>query len=93
MPGPEGSVAKLMAALLSRRSSDLAARIAGLEATAWESEDADGYRVAQMVLTSPASAIAGGTSEVMRNILGERVLGLPREPSVDRDMAFNQIPR
>ena len=93
VPGPEGSVAKLLGALLSRRTSDLAARIAGAEATAWEANDSDGYRVSQMVLTSPASAIAGGTSEVMRNILGERVLGLPKEPSVDRDVAFNQIPR
>lgn len=93
VPGPEGSIAKLLGALLSRRTSDVAARIAGPEATAWSESDANGYRAAQMVLTAPASAIAGGTSEVMRNILGERVLGLPREPSVDRDVAFNQIPR
>jgi alkylation response protein AidB-like acyl-CoA dehydrogenase len=93
IPGPEGSVAKLLAALLSRRSSDVAAFIAGMEASAWTSTDDAGYRAAQSVLTAPASAIAGGTSEVMRNILGERVLGLPKEPSVDRDVAFNKILR
>jgi len=93
IPGPEGSVAKLSGALLARRSSDVAARIAGLSATAWSEGDRDAQRVVQMVLTAPAGAIAGGTSEVMRNILGERVLGLPREPSVDRDVPFSAIPR
>jgi alkylation response protein AidB-like acyl-CoA dehydrogenase len=93
VPGPEGSVAKLMGANLARRSSDVAAHIAGPAAVAWSAQEPHGERVAQMVLTAPAGAIAGGTSEVMRNILGERVLGLPREPSVDRDVAFNEIGR
>ena len=93
VPGPEGSVAKLAGALLARRSSDVAARIAGPTAIAFDGRDHDGERVSQMVLTAPAGAIAGGTSEIMRNILGERVLGLPREPSVDREMAFRDIPR
>ena len=90
IPGPEGSVAKLGGALLSRRAADVAARLAGPSATAWPEGDASS--ASQMVLSAPASGIAGGTNEVMRNILGERVLGLPKEPSVDKDMPFKDLP-
>jgi alkylation response protein AidB-like acyl-CoA dehydrogenase len=90
-PGPEGSVAKLAGALLSRRTSDLGMAIAGAAGQAWEAQDPRGDRWAMAVLMAPASRIAGGTDEVQRNIVGERVLGLPKEPAVDRDVPFKEL--
>jgi alkylation response protein AidB-like acyl-CoA dehydrogenase len=90
-PGPEGSIAKLAGALLSQRTSNLGAAIAGPAAQAWLPDDRKGGRWATAVLSSPASRIAGGTDEVQRNIIGERVLALPKEPQVDRDLPFRQL--
>jgi alkylation response protein AidB-like acyl-CoA dehydrogenase len=92
VPGPEGSVAKLSGAQLSLRSADVACRLAGPAAVAWTEGDSEAEWPSQMVLNAPGSGIAGGTNEVMRNILGERVLGLPKEPQVDRDMPFKDLP-
>jgi alkylation response protein AidB-like acyl-CoA dehydrogenase len=91
-PGPEGSIAKLSGALLSKKAADVACQLAGPAAAAWNPGDGKAQVPAQLVLSAPGSGIAGGTNEVMRNILGERVLGLPKEPQVDKDIPFRQIP-
>jgi alkylation response protein AidB-like acyl-CoA dehydrogenase len=61
---------------------------------AWMSGDAEGTRdVARGFLRAQANTIEGGTSNVMRNILGERVLGLPKEPDSSRELPWKDVPR
>jgi len=84
IPGPEGSVAKLASARVSRKTDELLDAMRGAGAMvhdAWT----------ELQLWVPASSIAGGTDEVLKNIIAERVLGLPRELSADRDVAFREL--
>ena len=90
-PGPEGSVSKLSDALLADLAADVSMEVAGPAGVAWSSMDPMQDRWARNVLVAPAAAIAGGTDQVQRNIIGERVLGLPREPAADRDLPFNEL--
>jgi alkylation response protein AidB-like acyl-CoA dehydrogenase len=93
-PGPEGSVTKLLQAEHNQRLQALAVDLLGPQATAWEG--GDGAAPAQTVrgfLRARANTIEGGTSEVMRNILGDRVLGLPREPDPSRELPWSEVPR
>ncbi|MCA9506409.1 MAG: acyl-CoA dehydrogenase family protein [Spirochaetaceae bacterium] len=102
-PGPEGSVAKLVQAELNKEITELALSVIGSDALVYET----GYPLERVeagerslrefakhdFLRSRANSIEGGTSEVMRNILGERMLGLPGEPRADKDVPWKEIPR
>ncbi|MEM7094574.1 MAG: acyl-CoA dehydrogenase family protein [Actinomycetota bacterium] len=86
-PGPGGSLGKLIRAEITSVYRDLSLQIVGPGSVAGE----DGGRWSKAALTTLASRIAGGTNEIQRNIIGERVLGLPREPSVDKDLPFKDL--
>jgi len=102
-PGPEGSVLKLRFAEINKEIYELCIDLLGPAALV----DAD-YEMRRseiiglegppgssrkMFLRSRANSIEGGTSEIMRNILGERVLGLPGEPRTDKELPWSQVPR
>jgi alkylation response protein AidB-like acyl-CoA dehydrogenase len=90
-PGPEGSVAKLAATVLGKRSASLGMAIAGAGGLAWSGDDASGGHEASALLFAPMLGIAGGTTEIQKNIIGERVLGLPKDPAVDKDVPFREL--
>jgi len=102
-PGPEGSVGKLAQSEIYKRTWETCLDVMGKDGLLFE----EGYELRRpagtprqgaplakyQFLRSRANSIEGGTSEVMRNILGERVLGLPGEPRVDKAVAWKDIPR
>ncbi|MFM2072489.1 MAG: hypothetical protein RLZZ623_2752 [Actinomycetota bacterium] len=88
-PGPEGSLGKLMWTANMTRVSDCISRILGARLTA-DTHEWGTYAWTEHVLGAPGYRIAGGSDEIQRNIIGERVLGLPSEPRVDKDLPFNE---
>jgi alkylation response protein AidB-like acyl-CoA dehydrogenase len=87
VPGPEGSIGKLLGGRITSQLGELTVALAGPAAVAGET------RLAQPMLAAPAGHIAGGSDEVMKNIIGERVLGLPGEPRPDKGVSWRDVPR
>ncbi len=102
-PGPEGSIAKLKFAEVNMAIYELCIDLLGADGLVgfdYEMRRAENLGLVgppgsarKMFLRSRANSIEGGTSEIQRNILGERVLGLPGEPRVDKDVPWSQVPR
>jgi alkylation response protein AidB-like acyl-CoA dehydrogenase len=102
-PGPEGSIAKLQFAEVNKRIYELCVDLLGADAAVgydYEMRRAESLGLVgppgssrKMFLRSRANSIEGGTSEIQRNILGERVLGLPGDVRVDKDIPWSQVPR
>jgi alkylation response protein AidB-like acyl-CoA dehydrogenase len=94
-PGPEASVLKLQGALLTRRTLAFAVDLLGADGTLISSYEGEAGPddIGRAFLMAQGLTIAGGTSEIMRNILGERVLGLPPEPRLDKGVPWKDIPR
>ena len=100
-PGPEGSGAKLVYAQLNQEIADFEIELQGgdgLRYSDWsmrrpERADFYGRDAGYRYLRSKGNTIEGGTSEILRNIVAERVLGLPAEPRVDKDVPWKDLPR
>ena len=102
-PGPEGSIAKLMSAEFNKKVTEFSVELMGANGMIDydytfrrpDNLSVDGSEggVRHSFLRSRANSIEGGTSEIMRNILGEQVLGLPGEPRVDKDLPWIKVPR
>jgi alkylation response protein AidB-like acyl-CoA dehydrogenase len=89
LPGPEASAGKLAGTTAAKLIADAGVRLLGDDAVYGRGPDGDDGRWQRNQAWLPGIAIAGGTNEVLRNIIGERVLGLPPEPREDKTAPFN----
>lgn len=91
LTGADGSIAKLTTSRVCQASRDLSYRIVGAHGMLMGKVSPLNGDLQTVNLASPGTRIGGGTDEVQLNVLGERALGLPREPSMDRDVPYRQI--
>ena len=90
-PGAGGSVRKVARSNLGRLGSDVGMEVLGAHGMLTGPDTPGAGRLQRMALSTPGTSIAGGTDEIQRNIIGERVLGLPKEPRLDMDVPFREL--
>jgi alkylation response protein AidB-like acyl-CoA dehydrogenase len=93
MTDQAASIGKLMGGILSRRIGTISWQLAGASAAVWDQDQAELGERGVAFLSRQSGEIGGGTTEMARNVVSERVLGMPRERTLDRDVAFRDIPK
>ncbi len=91
LTGADGSIAKLTTSRVCQQSRDLSYRIVGAAGMLSGPGSPLGGDLQSVGLASPGTRIGGGTDEIQLNVLGERALGLPREPGTDRDVSYREL--
>ena len=91
--GPGGSIGKLTSSNVAKQAAHVHTMITGANAMLTGEDSPMDGTIAEILVSFPATSIAGGTDEIQRNIISERVLKMPKETRMDADMPFREVPR